>query len=582
MLPFIEVSHLPSSSSFYSAVLQPLGLRCAPAELKDDSPLLQTSVTYGFDGSQPILEVRQSANPLKPPKLSSLVLSASTLSAVSRFHATWLQTDPPSWSLFRDDRGLEKVYGDRDRAVLGPQRSIQGGVTVSRSVIYDHDGNRIEAVCPDSPATQSSPHSRAKEPPLVLAWNHDFQLQSRGRRSGVVQSISMAPATREFPYTQGQQQQARSNHSNPSTRPEDVRPSQVQQGSDSSQLPSGDGGLNTTTVWGALLGAAAGAALTYGFVSNTRDSSPSYERELERPHGFQRRATFPEKPVTGHRYPERYESSKVGVDQYDISRKVPYSNLQHLPTRGGYGYDDKDVEYGLDPPMAQPPRSRSQSRAPSVHTITRSRASSRQRPVDDMSETRSRRASRVGSEHSVTSRARSETPRDRFPMDLVDNWEQRSQAPSRGSKAPLSAVSRPPLSKSHRSHAMTDHETYVSARSRRTATTMREQEKDRRQPRQEPDSRSRTSRRGASVTREALRDPPADTSSRVSARRVPLPHSTVGSSRAGWDPWDVPLPMSGVGSSHAAWDDDMASLAPSDSISCAGSKSSRRSRKHRR
>ena len=44
---------------------------------------------------------------------------------------------------------------------------------------------------------------------------------------------------------------------------------------------------------------------------------------------------------------------------------------------------------------------------------------------------------------------------------------------------------------------------------------------------------------------------------------------------------NIALPMSGVGSSHAQWDDDMVSVAPSDSISCIGTKPSRRSRKIR-
>ncbi len=39
----------------------------------------------------------------------------------------------------------------------------------------------------------------------------------------------------------------------------------------------------------------------------------------------------------------------------------------------------------------------------------------------------------------------------------------------------------------------------------------------------------------------------------------------------------VPLPVSGVGSSHADWDDDADSVAPSDSISCVGSRRSGRS-----
>jgi hypothetical protein len=42
----------------------------------------------------------------------------------------------------------------------------------------------------------------------------------------------------------------------------------------------------------------------------------------------------------------------------------------------------------------------------------------------------------------------------------------------------------------------------------------------------------------------------------------------------------IPLPPSGVGSSRAGWDNDLESVAPSDSISCVGS--SRRSSRHYR
>jgi hypothetical protein len=58
------------------------------------------------------------------------------------------------------------------------------------------------------------------------------------------------------------------------------------------------------------------------------------------------------------------------------------------------------------------------------------------------------------------------------------------------------------------------------------------------------------------VTAEALHKA-SRASSRVSARHIGLP-------------------MSGVGSSHAGWDDDHVSVAPSDSISCVGSRGARR------
>ncbi len=69
----------------------------------------------------------------------------------------------------------------------------------------------------------------------------------------------------------------------------------------------------------------------------------------------------------------------------------------------------------------------------------------------------------------------------------------------------------------------------------------------------------------------------ADRNSHVSARNIPLPASCVGTnfhdgSRSHISARNVPLPGSHVGSSRANWDDDVRSIAPSDSISCIGSK----------
>ncbi len=69
----------------------------------------------------------------------------------------------------------------------------------------------------------------------------------------------------------------------------------------------------------------------------------------------------------------------------------------------------------------------------------------------------------------------------------------------------------------------------------------------------------------------------ADRNSHVSARNIPLPASGVGTdylhgSLSHISARNVPLPGSHVGSSRANWDDDARSIAPSDSISCIGSK----------
>lgn len=69
----------------------------------------------------------------------------------------------------------------------------------------------------------------------------------------------------------------------------------------------------------------------------------------------------------------------------------------------------------------------------------------------------------------------------------------------------------------------------------------------------------------------------ADRNSHVSARDFPLPASGVGTDHHNGSLTQIsarciPLPGSHVGSSHANWDDDARSIAPSDSISCIGSK----------
>ncbi|KAJ3499790.1 hypothetical protein NLG97_g62 [Lecanicillium saksenae] len=68
-----------------------------------------------------------------------------------------------------------------------------------------------------------------------------------------------------------------------------------------------------------------------------------------------------------------------------------------------------------------------------------------------------------------------------------------------------------------------------------------------------------------------------DRTSQFSARNIPLPASCAGTnyhdgSRSQASARNIPLPGSHVGSSRANWDDDMRSIAPSDSISCIGSK----------
>lgn len=577
MIPYIEVSHLPSSSSFFSAVLQPLGLQCiSPDPVHRDSSELQSWVAYGPDPDSIVLQVRQSEHPLKPPRLSSVLLSAPSKSAVSHLHTCWLRADPPSWSLFRDDRGLELVYDDRRQALKGPFRSNRGGHSSTRVVVYDHDGNRLEVVCPDPPPDRT-------DPARVLDWRHTFEPPEVGQSPfdscfRVAHKPTMAPS-----QYNGHSSHARS----PPTatpRPQDPNTPAPEQ-STTPRQSSLTGGLNTTTVVGALLGAAAGAALTYGWVSNSSESSPSremplrQERESQRRPTVPRRATFHEKPVTSHYNPPLYDDLKKSMHEHSIPRRFADPEFQSFGLRGGHtgGDGDDDVDYGVVP---APPPPRYLIQEPAAKSVARSRASSQSRRVDDLDDSRSRHTAR-SSRRAPSTRARSETPKERLPMEPSREGGRRSQVPSRRSVVPDSVVSRPPLSRTHMSTIEPDRTSYVSARSHRSRSTTRPPGREPHASEYEtaPRGRRAPSQVSAATMRETPREMPIRASSHVSARRIPLPRSAVGSSHAHWDPWEVPLPMSGVGSSHANWDDDMVSLAPSDSISCAGSK--RRSRKSR-
>ena len=94
MLPLsIEVFHLPSSTSFYSTVLQPLGLFYVRSRQPQDS--YEEAVSYAASADQtPVLQIVQTKSPLGPLRRSSIVLTAPSRAAVTEFHACGLRANP--------------------------------------------------------------------------------------------------------------------------------------------------------------------------------------------------------------------------------------------------------------------------------------------------------------------------------------------------------------------------------------------------------------------------------------------------------------------------------------------------------
>jgi hypothetical protein len=604
VVPYIDVSHLASASSFYSAVLQPLGLSYISSQdvvsRGGDPPPPASVITYGFDG-EPILQIRQNPTPLGPPRLSSLVLTAPSRSAVVGFHTCGLRANPP----------LVLPGGQR------PWLSFDGGV--SRAVVYDLDGNTMEAVYPASfsayDAVQYSgppiheTQSTRDEVGRILDWNYDVAsarpaagptLHHRGHPRDHYSSAARRPEPPIYPlrrsltHDPAPSTSSRSyGHSlQPSAAPQTTMPRHPPQPepvqSDSPRQSSLTSGLSTTTVLGALLGVAAGAAVTYGLVSHDRERKPI--QEVDPAPLLPRRSTFPEKMSDDRksRYSDRESAyggmaPRLPVDDYYSRGVNHYHPPPPPPPPPSMGSSRKriegppprhvvyaDVADDYENVWTSPRYLTNGSYAPDP-SVVKGPPRSRVLDEDDVYETRSRHSSRAHHSRAPSVRSRSETPlaRDQ-PTYVLERGDYQNPAPSRHGAVPRSTYSHA-QPRTHRSSRDTDRDSYVSARTHRSVSTTRP-------PR----------------VRLPLEDEPYEerelvmrsrAPSKASASRPPISGSQMGvggssrRARSQVSARHVPLPMSGIGSSHADWDDDLISLAPSDSISCVGSKSSRRGRR---
>ncbi|RKU41725.1 hypothetical protein DL546_004404 [Coniochaeta pulveracea] len=491
MIPFLEVAHLPSSTSFYSAIVQPLGLRYIP----DPEPEAKSSSASGFSSAgtgrcvtygtsslppAPVFQLRQ----VSTPKPSWIVLSARSPSSVADFHRFSLRANPD----------LVPATG------LGHRTAPE--TEESRARVIDYDGNTMEVVY--SPPTHSRygegsllrTQSTTAEASRILKWNYGVTASSNPPMTA-----ARRPEAGQYAATAAKQEPSAS-------------------------------GLSASTVMGTLLGvaagAAAGAALTYTMVK--QEQSRSSRHAFEAPE-FARRSTFPmahpssaERPVPSYSQMEQVEH---GISKMGLSNDYTLVDARRSPP-----------EYIARYSHTTPSRKAKSRVAEDVGDDARSRHSSRSR-------------------HSHASvRTRSANPESRRPL-MITETEHRSHVGSSTSPS---------------------RDSYVSAHSQRSDSTIR--------PPPAPSAaasqllaRSRAGSRviSTTVTMPAQSHPSTPralsrTGSYMSARNVPLPPSVASSRVSSHHPWNVPLPPSNVGST---WDDDTGSVAPSDSISCVGSRRSR-------
>ncbi|KAK4099958.1 hypothetical protein N658DRAFT_428924 [Parathielavia hyrcaniae] len=612
MLPFLEVEHLPASSSFYSAIIQPLGLRYFSTE---DGHF--PSIVYG-DSSRtaPIFQIRQVVSSRdRPLRTSHIVLSASSAAAADEAYEFALRANPDSRDTHHPRHIAESHAAAAASGASARRTTTSGGGT--RVLITDFVGNMMEIVYqppPDYPShyngsTVRHTRSTSEEACRILDWNYD--VAGRTALPGLAGPSSASTASVHTASRRSQAARYPDDDDDDGQPHPNVRRSVTTAGSSvyepATSARENSNGLSAGAVVGTLLGVAAGAAalggvFTYNMAKNDRSRS-SRLQEYDAPPSFSRRSTYPEK-YDG--YPSDRKSRYPDVEQGVEKLRRHHSDYPGAPTSD---YRRPPPEYiaryssqaDSPPPPPPPPRRRSRSREADDHVVVYEDSRGRH------SSSRSSRAP------SAVSRPRSESATHREPYGgLVENnpWATDYHRGG-GSYASSRSSTRhrdhhPPIvQRSYTYDTTPDRESYVSARSYRSNSTVRGAAAPPPPAPLDPYMTSSSSRPGGggssrvtttTTTRKtykvgnsprsyirapsyiSARDLPLPDSrapTYISARDVPLPASRPGTYVSARH---VPLPESRVG---GTWeedggdgydDDDADSVAPSDSISCVGSR----------
>lgn len=565
-LPFLEVDHLPSSSSLYSVIIRPLGLKYLHTE-HGHFP----SVVFGNSTRDPVFQLRQVvASRDRPLRCSHIVLSAPSAAAADDAYEFALRANPDPQDEYL--RHPSEAY-----PTAGGVSALRTGTNSGRTrvVITDLDGNMMEIVYQvpnDYPAhysgsTVRNTRSTSEEASRILFWNFDVAGSSRPPALSATSAYSGPPRPdphRALGYPEDDDippyPPALKRSATTSTSSYEPAPSARENST----------GLSAGAVVGTLLGVAgvaAGAAFTYNMFRN--DRSRASHQDYDAPPSFSRRSTFPDKYDLYSDHKGRYSETDRSVD------KVRYAE-EYAPT----------LEY--------------QRSAPDYIARYSQADASRSREVDDLyDDNRGRSAPRSR----PSARPRSEAANNREPY-LLTETEHRSYVSSKGSR-------HPPIVQRSYTYDTPEQNSYVSSRSQRSNSTLRAPPQDPYMTTPNPVSHSRTGSRVTTTTYKVSGSPRAygressygsvrhaplpESRSQpyISARDAPLSHSRTHSylstrdlalpqSRTGtyYSTHGVALPRSSMGSSHARYeeeddDDDLDSIAPSDSISCVGSRRSR-------
>ncbi|KAK4664432.1 uncharacterized protein QC763_505470 [Podospora pseudopauciseta] len=591
-LPFLEVEDLSSSLSFYSAIVEPLGLRHISTE-RGHFP----SVTFGNSERDPVFQLRQVvASRDRPLRRSRIAVSAPSPGAADEAFEFAFRANPD----LRDTSYLRhpaEAYPAASGTSAHRATTHSGG---TRVIISDLDYNIMEIVY--QPPFDYPPHysgstvrrtrSTDEEAGRILTWNFDVAGSLRPAPVGASSAYSGPPRAdprRSLSYHDYEEEEVEvrdyddeddhHGHDHDVRRPPPPAAGlkrSVTTGT-SNYEPAASArenstGLSAGAVVGTLLGVAgvaAGAALTYNMVRGDRTRASAHDDYDAPP--FSRRSTFPDK-----------------YDSY-LDRKGRYLDTERPADKGRYSdeygsgldYWRQGPDYVARYTQVTSPRSRdvdgAYDDARGRHSIPRSRASVR---------------------------PRSEAANSREPY-LLGEPEYRGYVSSKSSK-------HPPIVQRGYTYDGPERDSYVSSRSQRSSNTLRASPADAYLPSSHPVSHSRSGSRVTTTTYKVSDSPRGYSREEIygSARHIPFSESRASPYTSARDPLlasgrappylsareatypsdnragayysarHAPLPRSSGGSSRARYgedddDDDADSIAPSDSISCVGSRRSR-------
>jgi hypothetical protein len=237
----VEVSHLPSSSSFYASILQPLGLSYLCSERYYDG--CDTAVFGSRDrGVLHICEVSPTTSKLR---LACVTLSGTSQTAVEEFYRAGLRTINSSGTPVHVQTGI----------------AYYTTTSTSHAILEDFDGNRIEAI-----------YQVPSENHMVIGTSAAVMKSQEVSSSLLLRSAYM-PGPSRMADTQGI---VSARDDRPFEAP---RPSQSQQ--QAAPLAAGvpasvvHCGSKSFAAAGAVLGAITGAAITYGLMASGPSPIPS-------------------------------------------------------------------------------------------------------------------------------------------------------------------------------------------------------------------------------------------------------------------------------------------------------------------